>query len=267
MGARPAWGLLLAALACQGRNPAYLVSVTDGPGSVGRDGPVDVASNDHGPQLDAAPADTALPADAALPAETALPSDTTLPPGTTPDVVIADVAPPDPPRDASPPDVAVLPLDAPVPKGSGLMGSYFDGTQLENGTGTGRELQRDDRTIDFDWPTGTRPAPAMDHDNFSIRWLGDIMPHATGTFTFTTVTDDGVRLWVNNVLILQNWTASGGTTNNGSITLTAYMKYPIKMEYRESTGAARARLYWTPPGQATMQIVPADNLFPAPQGP
>ena len=33
-------------------------------------------------------------------------------------------------------------------------------------------------------------------DTFSVRWTGQVEPQFTGTYTFYTVSDDGVRLWV-----------------------------------------------------------------------
>ena len=33
--------------------------------------------------------------------------------------------------------------------------------------------------------------------NFTARWTGSVQPQYDETYTFTTVADDGVRLWVN----------------------------------------------------------------------
>jgi PA14 domain-containing protein len=61
---------------------------------------------------------------------------------------------------------------------------------------------------------------------------------ASGNSTFGTVSDDGVRLWVNGQLVIDNWTDHGTTTNtSGPITLTAGTRYAITMEFYERGGA------------------------------
>ena len=46
----------------------------------------------------------------------------------------------------------------------------------------------------------------MQADNFSVRWSGQVLAPVTGTYTFTTTSDDGVRLYVNGQLLIDNWT-------------------------------------------------------------
>jgi hypothetical protein len=59
--------------------------------------------------------------------------------------------------------------------------------------------------VDFNWGTGS-PDPSIAADNFSARWTGQVQPVSTQAYTFYTVSDDGVRLWVNNQLVIDNWT-------------------------------------------------------------
>ena len=63
-------------------------------------------------------------------------------------------------------------------------------------TSPGRRVTRIDPTVDFDWGTGS-PAAAIGADTFSVRWTGQVQAPFSGTYTFYTVSDDGVRLWVN----------------------------------------------------------------------
>ena len=53
----------------------------------------------------------------------------------------------------------------------------------------------------------------------------------TQTYTFYTTSDDGVRLWVNNQLVVDNWTDHAATENSGAIALTAGQRYDIRMEF------------------------------------
>ena len=139
--------------------------------------------------------------------------------------------------------------------GPGLYGEYFDDINLSNCT-----LSRTDATINFDWGSGS-PDPLIGADTFSVRWSGSVLAPSTGNYTFHTVSDDGVRLWVNNQLLIDNWTDHAATENSGGITLTAGQKYNIKLEYYENGGAAVIKLLWTPPQQAK-QTIPQTQLYP-----
>jgi len=84
----------------------------------------------------------------------------------------------------------------------------------------------------------------------------------TGTHTFSTVSDDGVRLWVNGQLVINNWTDHTQTTNTSApMALVAGTKYAVTMEFYERTGAGVARLLWAYPGQ-TQIVIPPSQLFP-----
>ncbi len=146
---------------------------------------------------------------------------------------------------------------APAAGGTGLQAQYFSGINFDTLKAT-----RTDATVDFDWaaaaPSGTG-APA---DNFSARWTGEVLPAYSQTYTFTTRSDDGVRLWVNGKLLVDNWTAHSATENSGTIALTAGKKVAITLEYYEKTGDAVAQLSWSSPSVAKA-IIPASALFPS----
>ena len=139
--------------------------------------------------------------------------------------------------------------------GTGLYGEYFNNKDLSS-----RKLSRTDTTVNFDWGSGS-PDALIAADTFSARWTGWVHAPSSGNYSFHTFSDDGVRLWVDNQLIINNWTDHGGTENSGSITLTAGNKYDIKLEYYENGGAATIKLSWTPPG-LTKQIIPQERLYP-----
>jgi glucose/arabinose dehydrogenase len=140
--------------------------------------------------------------------------------------------------------------------GTGLSATYYDNIDF-----TGTTVSRVDPTVDFDWGTGS-PAPAIGINTFSARWTGQVQATVTGTHTFYTVSDDGVRLWVNNVLVVNNWTDHAPTENSGTINLTAGQRYDVKMEFYENAGGAVARLLWSATGLAK-QVIPQARLFPA----
>ncbi|MFC5702668.1 PA14 domain-containing protein [Cohnella faecalis] len=137
---------------------------------------------------------------------------------------------------------------------NGLRAEYFNNKDF-----TSPMALRTDANINFNWGTGS-PAPGVDPDTFSVRWTGYIKPQYSETYTFYTNSDDGVRLYVNNVLVIDNWTDHGLTENSGTITLTAGQKYHIKMEYYDNIFDAVAQLSWSSSSQSK-QIVPTNRVY------
>ena len=143
----------------------------------------------------------------------------------------------------------------------GLAGTYFDNQNF-----TGLILTRTDPMVNFEWGGGA-PWPQFGADTFSVRWIGQVQALESGTYFFRTHSDDGVRLWINGNLVVNNWTDHPGTYNSSpAITLTAGARYDLRMEYYEAGGGAVARLEWQRPGQSTFAVIPELQLRPAPGG-
>ena len=139
----------------------------------------------------------------------------------------------------------------------GLRGEYYDNSDF-----TSLALLRTDPTIDFEWAANS-PDPALGADTFSVRWSGQVRPLYSETYTFYTVSDDGVRLRVNGQLIIDNWTLHGATEDSGAISLVAGQLVDIEMELYENAGYAVGRLLWSSPTQAK-EIVPESQLVSDP---
>jgi hypothetical protein len=155
-------------------------------------------------------------------------------------------------RDAAP-DV---PLCTPTPTpgtGSGLQGDYFVTPTL-----TGFQLSRTDPRIDFSWDGA--PDVGLPADGFSVRWTGQVEPLYTGLYTFYTTADDGVRVWVNGTLLIDDWNSHSPTESSGVASLVGGQKYDIKIEYFENTGTASIQLAWSSACQKR-EIVPASQLY------
>jgi MSHA biogenesis protein MshQ len=128
------------------------------------------------------------------------------------------------------------------------LGQYFNNNNL-SGTAT---ATRQDLTIDFDWGTGAPGVTGVNADNFSVRWNATLKVNTTGSYQFQTLSDDGVRLWVNNQLIINNWTDHPVTTDTStSINLVAGQTYPVRLEFYERGGYAVMSLRWRRPGDST----------------
>ena len=139
----------------------------------------------------------------------------------------------------------------------GLKGDYYNGRAFESLVFT-----RVDPTVNFIWGQES-PGPGVALDGFSVRWTGYVQAPVSGTYRFSTVSNDGVRLWVNNTRIINNWTIHGTTTNtSAAMTLAAGVKYPIRMEFFENGGWGQAQLMWSYPGQA-QSVIPHTALFAA----
>lgn len=140
---------------------------------------------------------------------------------------------------------------------SGLRGEYFDDIELTN-----RRIVRTDPTVNFDWGMGS-PDISIEPDTYSARWSGEVEPTHSEDTTFYTVSDDGVRLWVDDELVIDNWVDQAATEVSGSISLTAGKRVPIVMEYFENGGDAVARLSWES-ASLEREIIPETRLFSVP---
>lgn len=142
-----------------------------------------------------------------------------------------------------------------VGSGSGLSATYWDNRDF-----TGTSVVRTDRTVNFNWGGGA-PVAGIGADTFSVRWSGEIQAQFGQTYTFHVRADDGVRLWVDDQLLIDRWIDQGPTEWSGSIALTAGIRYPIRLEYYENSGGAVAELRWSS-SSTPKSIVPGSQLYP-----
>jgi len=140
--------------------------------------------------------------------------------------------------------------------GTGLTGDYYDNIDF-----TAYTLSRTDATVNFDWGSGS-PDPAIGVDTFSVQWTGQVQPMYSETYTFYTTSDDGIRLWVDDQLIIDNWTDHGPTENSGTIALSAGVKYDVAMDFYENGGGAVAELEWSSASQPR-EVIPQSQLYEA----
>lgn len=151
-------------------------------------------------------------------------------------------------------------VDTPSPEvsgnGTGLTAEYYNNRDF-----TDLVLTRTDETVDFNWGSGS-PDAAIDSDTYSVRWTGFVKPLHSETYQFKTSSDDGVRLWVNDQLLIDNWTDHAVKDNRGTIDLQAGQQYEIRMEYYENKGKSVAQLAWSSASQSE-EIIPQSQLYAA----
>ena len=133
-------------------------------------------------------------------------------------------------------------------------GEYFNNANL-SGSPT---IVRPDTNIDFDWGAGS-PDPSIPPDYFSVRWTRNV-DFETGVYSFTTTTDDGVKLYVDDSLLINEWHVMGATSYSATIALSQGT-HPVKMEYFEENGKAVAKLQWS----KVQELTDCNNVTEIPQ--
>jgi hypothetical protein len=140
-----------------------------------------------------------------------------------------------------------------VGPGGGVIAQYFNGM----GVSGAPILTQTENSIDHNWASAEVAAKVS--DNVSARWTAVLEAPLTETFTFITTSDDGVRLFLDDRRIINNWTDHGTTDNRARVNLVAGQTYRIVMEWYENGGGAVAQLSWESPTIAR-QIIPAGPL-------
>lgn len=117
--------------------------------------------------------------------------------------------------------------------------SYWNNKQLSGSP----VLERRESSVDYNWRNES-PAPEVRANNFSARWTRTIAVEPA-TYRFTATSDDGIRVWINGELIIDEWYEHSLLTVNANVYLDAG-SHDIRVEYFENSGDAVARLSWRP---------------------
>jgi hypothetical protein len=99
----------------------------------------------------------------------------------------------------------------------------------------------------------------VSHTLFSARWTGFLEPEFSEEYTFYTRSNDGVRMWIDDNPVIDNWTDHAETEDKGVIKLEAGRKHRIKLEYFYAGGSGVIRLFWSSASRKR-EIVPADRF-------
>ncbi len=147
--------------------------------------------------------------------------------------------------------------------GTGLKAEYFSNNQFLDFDGRAPDLVRVDETIDFQdhWKS-----PPISVENSSARWTGEFLAPVRGQYTFyQTRWDDGARLLINGVAIIDDYTVEWDKpTRKATITLERGQRYKIEADHRQNYGGEQAHLEYEVQGLISRRIVPKSQLFPAP---
>jgi hypothetical protein len=160
-----------------------------------------------------------------------------------------------------------VPTPTPVPNvtcAAPATGS-FTGCYYDNKDFTNLKVSRTDPSVNFDWGTGS-PDSMVNSETFSAKWEGNLN-FDQGDYTFTVTADDGIRLYVDNQLLIDQWKDQPPTTYTAVKAMTSG-NHLIKVEYYENSIGAVAKLSWvknaTPAPTSTPTPSPTPTLTPPP---
>lgn len=90
------------------------------------------------------------------------------------------------------------------------------------------------------------PAPGANVDGFGIRWRGNftVSPDAGGNYRFSWEADDGIRIWVNNLQVVDEWNTRKKPKTTTDVFYLGGGTHLILVEYFEKTGKAKAIITW-----------------------
>ena len=134
----------------------------------------------------------------------------------------------------------------------GLKAEYFANTELSGAP----VLTRVDPNVNFTWSfNGVNAALKQ---NYSVRWTGVLVPRESGDYLLGFTGQDGYRVWVDDKMQAEDWTAHRpSTTTTAPIHMEAGKSYKLKIEYFQTVRAAEAKLVWGVPGREEKEAVAA----------
>lgn len=122
-----------------------------------------------------------------------------------------------------------------------LKAEYFNGTNFQEYVGTNYVSN-----LDFYWNQNP-PIEGLNPNKCSVRYTGQLRTPKTGSYLFSARVDDGIRVWIDDKLIITNWQLNDVGFAEGKIELEADTDYYIKIEYFNALREAELRLLWEIP--------------------
>lgn len=151
---------------------------------------------------------------------------------------------------------ALTPALAAAQGAPGLAAVYFNESEF-----AGASVASPPGDVAFDFLEGS-PDPAIEPNSFTARYTGYINPLYSEVYRLWTRSDDGVRLFVDGQLVIDNWTNHAPTVDEASVALRANVPMPVMLEYFENSGGALIELGWESLQQGE-ETIPADRMSSA----
>lgn len=148
---------------------------------------------------------------------------------------------------------------------NGLQVAYYSNNEKLSGKPSAYGLGIEgtpDGSINRFWGENS-PAAGVSADHWSMRMTGVIVFPEAGTYRLGTTSDDGVRVWLDDIDMIGSWRSQGATdTHSPPITVAAGETRRIRIEYFDDVGVATLQLKWATPSNGNFVIVPGTQLRP-----
>ena len=108
-------------------------------------------------------------------------------------------------------------------------------------------LRRIDEDIDYNWIKNR--IQGMDDENFSVKWTGQLEAPLSGEYTIGIEADDGFRLYIDDVELINNWEKRTGRRKEELIFMESGRSYKLRVEYFQATYLSACKMSWTLPGK------------------
>lgn len=132
-------------------------------------------------------------------------------------------------------------LAPPVPTCSTVGTNVFFGCYFGSMNWTNLVFTRSDEQIAFNWGWAG-PGGGISPEYFSVRWQGNFT-FAAGTYVFSAGTDDGSQIYVDGVMVLNNWGQHPAIPLTTKVALTAGT-HLVRVDYYNQGGQGQAYVNW-----------------------
>lgn len=144
----------------------------------------------------------------------------------------------------------------------GLKAGYYNARGFNRDK---RVIERTDPRVVFDFGEKSPQEGAIGDEEFAIQWQGAVIADETGDYEFCVTTENGTRLWVNDMQnpLIDAWVASGGLQQHrATMHLLGGRVYPLRLDFfKFKIQSASIKLSWTPPRRAE-EVIPQRSLSP-----
>lgn len=114
---------------------------------------------------------------------------------------------------------------------------YFNNTSLSGDP----VVTRNENAVNYNWGNKS-PVAGVHADSFSVVWNGDFN-FTAGTYRFTATADDGIRVYLDGNLIIDEWHVSSVRTYWAELYVPAGTHH-VRVRYFENNGLAVAKVSW-----------------------
>jgi hypothetical protein len=107
------------------------------------------------------------------------------------------------------------------------------------------------------------PDPSINENDYSARWTGKVMLDFNENYIFSTFSTNGVRLYIDGSLVIDDWTEHSPTYDSSAPQLMTTGKHDITLEFRKTTNGHGIIQLYNEASDVNNNIIPQDHLYDA----